>query len=69
VGVAVLLLIAAATTGLPGPGTAAPSLAWAAAAIVAAAGALTFVIHPLAASRLRNRNAEPSRPADADCQR
>ena len=46
VGIAVLLLIAAATTGPPAPGTAAPVIAWAAAAAVAAAGALVFTRSP-----------------------
>jgi MFS family permease len=45
-GVAVVLLIAAATTGLPGPGTGAPSIGWAAAAAIAAAGALAFTRSP-----------------------
>jgi MFS family permease len=42
VGIAVLLLIAAATTGIPAAGTAPPRLAWAAGAAVAAAGAAWF---------------------------
>jgi MFS family permease len=42
VGVAVLLLIAAATGGTPAPGTAPPRVAWAATALVAAAGAVRF---------------------------
>jgi MFS family permease len=46
VGIAVLVLIAAATTGPPGPGTAAPVIAWAAAAAIAAAGALAFTRSP-----------------------
>jgi MFS family permease len=41
-GIAVLLLIAAATTGTPGPSTGAPIIAWAAAAAIAATGALAF---------------------------
>jgi MFS family permease len=45
-GVAVVLLIAAATTGLPGPGTGAPGIGWAAAAAIAAAGALAFTRSP-----------------------
>jgi MFS family permease len=44
--VAVVLLIAAATTGLPGPGTSAPVIAWATAAAIAAAGALAFTRSP-----------------------
>jgi MFS family permease len=42
VGVAVLLLIAAATTGVPAAGTAPPRVAWAVGAAVAAAGAVRF---------------------------
>jgi MFS family permease len=42
VGVAVLLLIAAATSGVPAAGTAPPRVAWAVAAAVAAAGAARF---------------------------
>ena len=44
IGVAVLLVIAAATTGTPGPGTPAPTVAWAVAATVAAVGAGCFAI-------------------------
>jgi MFS family permease len=42
-GIAVLLLIAALTSGLPGPGHPPPDLAWGVGAAVAAAGALWFV--------------------------
>jgi MFS family permease len=42
IGIAVLLLIAAATTGTPSAGTPAPRIAWAAASATAAAGALLF---------------------------
>ena len=45
-GIAVLLLIAAATTGPPGPGTGAPVIAWATAAATAAAGTLAFTSSP-----------------------
>src|SRR6266581_4943451 len=45
-GIAVVLLIAAATTGLPGPSTSAPIIGWAAAAAIAAAGALAFTASP-----------------------
>jgi MFS family permease len=45
-GIAALLLIAAATTGAPGPGTGAPIIAWAAAATTAAAGTLAFTRSP-----------------------
>jgi len=41
-GIAVLLLVAAATTGTSAPGTPAPTTAWFAAAMVAAAGALLY---------------------------
>jgi MFS family permease len=50
-GVAAVLLIAAATTGLPGPGTGAPSIGWAAAAAIATAGALAFTRSPRPQSR------------------
>lgn len=46
VGIAALLLIAAVTTGPPGPGTGAPIIAWAAAAAIAAAGALALTRSP-----------------------
>jgi hypothetical protein len=42
VGIAVLLLIATATSGIPGAGTAPPRVAWAAGAAAAAAGAAWF---------------------------
>jgi MFS family permease len=42
VGIAVVLLVAAATTGLPAPGTPEPAIAWSVAAAVAAAGAVFF---------------------------
>lgn len=44
IGVAVLLLVAAATTGMPGPGVDAPTLAWIAAAALAGVAALVFVV-------------------------
>jgi MFS family permease len=43
IGVAVVLLIAAATTGTPARGTPAPTIAWGIAAILAAGGAAAFV--------------------------
>jgi sugar phosphate permease len=46
VGIAALLLIADTTTGAPGPGTGAPVIAWAAAAVIAVAGALAFTRSP-----------------------
>ena len=46
VGVAVLLLVAAATTGVPANGTGPPLAAWAAGAALAAAGALRFALLP-----------------------
>jgi MFS family permease len=42
IGTAVLLLVAAATTGLPGTGVPEPAAAWSVAALVAAAGAVFF---------------------------
>jgi MFS family permease len=42
IGIAVVLLVAAATTGLPAPGTPEPAIAWSVAATVAAAGAVFF---------------------------
>jgi len=51
VGIAILLLVAAATTGTPAPGIAPPRLAWAVAALTAAAGAAVFA---------RPRRATPS---------
>jgi len=42
VGVAILLLIAAATSGVPAAGTAPPRVAWAVSAVVAAAAAARF---------------------------
>ncbi|MBV9096356.1 MAG: MFS transporter [Streptosporangiaceae bacterium] len=50
IGIAVILLIAAATTGLPGPGTGAPVVAWATAASIAIAGAVAFTRSPRQAS-------------------
>ena len=44
IGTAVLLLVAAATTGLPAAGTPEPATAWSVAAAVAAAGAVFFAI-------------------------
>ena len=46
IGIAVILLIAAATTGLPGPGTNVPVVAWATAATLAMTGALAFTRSP-----------------------
>ena len=45
-GIAAMLLIEAVTTGPPEPGTAPPTIAWAAAAAIAAAGALASSIRP-----------------------
>ncbi len=67
VGITVLLLIASATSGVPAAGTAPPKAAWAAGALVAAAGAAWF-----GTAGLRGRqtpvtgllpNPETSRPA------
>jgi MFS family permease len=44
IGVAALLLAAAATTGMPGPGVDAPTTAWVAAAALAGLAALAFVV-------------------------
>jgi MFS family permease len=44
IGIAVVLLVAAATTGLPAAGTPEPAIAWSLAAAVAAAGAVFFGI-------------------------
>jgi MFS family permease len=52
IGIAVVLLIAAATTGLPAAGTPEPAIAWSLAAAVAAAGAAYFGI---AGQRSRSR--------------
>ncbi len=46
VGVAALLLIAAATTGVPAKDTGPPLVAWAAGAVLAAAGAVRFAVMP-----------------------
>ncbi len=54
VGVAVLLLIAAATSGVPAAGTAPPRVAWAVGAVVAAAGAARFAM-PDRADRAASR--------------
>ena len=60
---AVLLVIAAATTGTPGPGTPAPTVAWAVAATVAAVGAGCFAMagraRPL---RSQAKVASPGKP-------
>jgi MFS family permease len=44
VGIATLLLVAAATTGTPAPGTPPPRIAWAVAALAAAVGAAWFAL-------------------------
>jgi MFS family permease len=44
IGIAVLLLVATATTGAPAAHTARPSIAWAVAAVLAAAGATAFAL-------------------------
>ena len=49
-GIAAMLLIEAVTTGPPEPGTAPPAIAWAAAAAIAATGALAGVSNDLDAS-------------------
>jgi hypothetical protein len=40
-----LLLVAALTSGLPGPGRPVPAVAWGLAAAISAAGAIVFVRH------------------------
>jgi MFS family permease len=59
-GIAVLLLIASVTSGLPGPGHPPPDLAWGVGAAVAAAGALRF-----AAVRSRPAVTTPRPPSRA----
>ena len=44
VGIAVLVLVATATTGAPAADTARPTIAWAVAAVLAAAGAIAFTV-------------------------
>jgi hypothetical protein len=44
IGIAVVLLVAAATTGLPATGTPAPAIAWSLVAGVAAVGAVFFAV-------------------------
>jgi MFS family permease len=44
IGVAAVLLVAAASTGVPSADTGAPSVAWAVAAALAAAGAATYAV-------------------------
>jgi MFS family permease len=60
-GIAVLLLIAAATSGTPAPGIPPPRVAWAVAAVAAAAGAIRFA---LAASRPRSAGVRAQRQED-----
>jgi MFS family permease len=60
-GIAVIFLIAAATTGLPGPGTSAPGIAWATAAAIAAAGALALTSSPRHASATIRTASPPAR--------
>ncbi len=50
VGIATLLLVAAATSGMPALGTPPPRLAWATGALVAAAGAAWFAMGRRAAA-------------------
>jgi MFS family permease len=64
IGIAVLLLIAAVTSGVPAAGAAPPKIAWATGAAVAAAGAAWF------STRLPRRSGEtgrgPARPSDRE---
>jgi MFS family permease len=62
VGIAVLLLIAAATSGTPAIGTAPPRVAWAVAAVIAAAGAARFAAARSLAKPAGAR--PPGNPAD-----
>jgi MFS family permease len=57
VGIAVLLLIASATSGMPAAGTSPPDLAWAVAAAAAAAGAARFTM----TARRKRHPSMPSR--------
>jgi MFS family permease len=59
IGVAVILLIAAVTTGTPARDTSAPTIAWAIAAIATAAGAAAFIA--LRRSDVETRQAAPTR--------
>ncbi len=64
-GIAVLLLIASFTSGLPGPGHPPPDLAWAVGAAVAAAGALRFAVTRAAPAVTTPPPASPARAGDA----
>jgi hypothetical protein len=44
VGIAVLLLVAAVTTGVPHHGTPVPAVPWSLAAVISLAGAATFIL-------------------------
>jgi MFS family permease len=61
IGVAAVLLVAAASTGVPGPGTGAPALAWGCAAACAAAGALGFAVADRRRARRARTGAAPGR--------
>ena len=63
IGTAVLLLVAAATTGLPAAGTPEPAMAWSVAAAVAAVGAVFFAIAGQRSGGLVGRNAPGGRLA------
>jgi len=55
--VAVLLLVAALTTGIPGPGRPVPAVAWGLAAAISLAGAVLFASRDrLAATAARRRS-------------
>jgi MFS family permease len=62
IGVAVLLLIAAVTSGVPAAGTAPPAAAWAAGAVAAAAGAVRFAL----AARNRPRRSRGVTPLGSE---
>jgi MFS family permease len=62
-GIAAILSVAAATTGLPRPGTDGPFIAWAAAAAIAAAGALAFTKPPRSNPHPSPPRSTPGQPA------
>jgi MFS family permease len=68
-GIAVVLLITAATTGLPGPSTSSPIIGWAAAAAIAAAGALAITTTGRDACRSTDRGPETSGTSPAETRR
>jgi MFS family permease len=64
-GIAILLLVAAVTTGLPAPHGPPPALAWALAAAISLTGAAAFGLWGRrAASAGRSQSSRPAQPAD-----